>query len=111
MVDYVNSESVLPANGLTTAKRVRIIGLQYIRDLVQKRTMNIKIFDIPAICSEEAIEPTNTFLRGSRVFGVDTKVLLWGVLLLLPALASAKIDLLGGVKLKINKHDLIHIQA
>ncbi|MDE7379331.1 MAG: HRDC domain-containing protein [Paraprevotella sp.] len=33
--------------------------------------MNIKIFDIPAICSEEAIEQVNKFLRGHKVLDVD----------------------------------------
>ncbi|MBP3455203.1 MAG: HRDC domain-containing protein [Alistipes sp.] len=33
--------------------------------------MHIKIFDISAICSEEAVEQINKFLRGNRVLDVD----------------------------------------
>lgn len=33
--------------------------------------MQVKIFDIPAICSEETVEQINKFLRGNRVLDVD----------------------------------------
>lgn len=33
--------------------------------------MNIKIFDVPAICSDEMVEHINKFLRGNRVLDVD----------------------------------------
>lgn len=33
--------------------------------------MNVKIFDVPAMCSEEFIEQINKFLRGNRIIDVD----------------------------------------
>lgn len=33
--------------------------------------MNIKIFDIPAICSDDIMEQVNKFLRGHKVLDVD----------------------------------------
>ncbi|MGM9774494.1 MAG: HRDC domain-containing protein [Candidatus Egerieousia sp.] len=33
--------------------------------------MNIKIFDIPAICSDEAVELLNKFLRGHKILDID----------------------------------------
>lgn len=33
--------------------------------------MNIKIFDIPAICPDDTIEQVNKFLRGHKVLDVD----------------------------------------
>lgn len=33
--------------------------------------MNIKLFDIPAICPDETMEQVNKFLRGNKVIDVD----------------------------------------